>query len=72
MAGLAIRSDAAAIDLNQLGASRIEQMDVEVIDSVADYAEKMAELFDFDAIKKLFGGGDAPAWRVDAAHARPR
>ena len=50
-------SDAAAIDLNHLGASRIEQMDVEVIDSVADYAELMQELFDFDAIKKLFGGG---------------
>ena len=50
-------SDAAAIDLNKTGASRIEQMDVEVIDSVADYAELMQELFDFDAIKKLFGGG---------------
>ena len=50
-------SDAAAIDLNKIGASRIEQMDVEVIDSVADYAELMQELFDFDAIKKLFGGG---------------
>ena len=50
-------SDAAAIDLNLIGASRIEAMDVEVIDSVADYAEKMQELFDFDAIKKLFGGG---------------
>ena len=50
-------SDAADIDLNRLGVSRIEQMDVEVIDSVADYAELMQQLFDFDAIKKLFGGG---------------
>jgi phosphoglucomutase len=50
-------SDAADIDLNRLGASRIEEMDVEVIDSVADYAELMQQLFDFDAIRKLFAGG---------------
>jgi phosphoglucomutase len=50
-------SDAAAVDINRLGVSRVEQMDVEVIDPVADYAELMQELFDFDAIKKLFGGG---------------
>jgi phosphoglucomutase len=50
-------SDAGAIDLNQIGTSRIEQMEVEVIDSVADYAELMEQLFDFDAIRKLFGGG---------------
>ena len=50
-------SDAAAIDLNRLGTSRIEQTEIEVIDSVADYAELMQELFDFDAIRKLFGGG---------------
>ena len=50
-------SDAAAIDLNRLGTTRIEQTEIEVIDSVADYAELMQELFDFDAIRKLFGGG---------------
>jgi phosphoglucomutase len=50
-------SDAADIDLNRLGPSRVEQMDVEVIDSVADYAELMQQLFDFDAIRKLFAGG---------------
>jgi phosphoglucomutase len=36
---------------------RIEQMTVEVIDSVADYAELMQQLFDFDAIRALFAGG---------------
>jgi phosphoglucomutase len=50
-------SDAAAIDLNRLGTSRIEQTEIEVIDSVADYAELMEQLFDFGAIRKLFGGG---------------
>jgi phosphoglucomutase len=50
-------SDAAAIDLNRVGAVRVEQMEVEVIDSVADYAALMQELFDFEAIRKLFGGG---------------
>lgn len=50
-------SDAAAIDLNRIGSSRIEQTEIEVIDSVADYAELMQKLFDFDAIRSLFGGG---------------
>jgi phosphoglucomutase len=30
---------------------------VQVIDPVADYAELMQQLFDFDAIRKLFAGG---------------
>jgi phosphoglucomutase len=50
-------SDASDIDLNRLGAARIEDMEVQVIDSVADYAELMQQLFDFDAIRKLFAGG---------------
>jgi len=50
-------SDAADIDLDKLGVVRIEQMTVEVIDSVADYAELMRQLFDFDAIRALFAGG---------------
>ena len=50
-------SDAADIDLDTLGEVRIEQMVVEVIDPVADYAELMQELFDFDAIRALFAGG---------------
>ncbi|MGK5057129.1 alpha-D-glucose phosphate-specific phosphoglucomutase [Janthinobacterium sp. LB2P49] len=50
-------SDAADIDLDKPGSVRIEQMTVEVIDSVADYAELMQQLFDFDAIRALFAGG---------------
>lgn len=50
-------SDAADIDLDQLGSVHLEQMVVEVIDPVADYAELMQQLFDFDAIRALFAGG---------------
>jgi phosphoglucomutase len=50
-------SDAGPVDLDHVGATRIEQMEVEVIDSVADYADLMQDLFDFDAIRKLFAGG---------------
>ena len=50
-------SDAGPVDLDQLGSATLEAMQVEVIDSVADYAELMARLFDFDAIRKLFAGG---------------
>ena len=50
-------SDAGPVDLDRIGATRIEEMEVEVIDSVADYAELMQQLFDFDAIRALFAGG---------------
>ncbi|ELX10499.1 phosphoglucomutase Pgm [Janthinobacterium sp. HH01] len=50
-------SDAPAIDIDRIGATTIEQMTVEVIDPVADYAELMQRLFDFDAIRTLFGRG---------------
>ncbi|MEO7497551.1 MAG: alpha-D-glucose phosphate-specific phosphoglucomutase [Massilia sp.] len=60
-------SDAADIDLNLLGEQRIEQLVVEVIDPVADYAGLMQELFDFDAIRALFAGGFT--MRFDGMHA---
>ncbi|TFW34805.1 alpha-D-glucose phosphate-specific phosphoglucomutase [Massilia horti] len=50
-------SDAPPVDLERLGTTRMEQMEIEVIDPVADYAELMARLFDFDAIRALFAGG---------------
>ncbi|HEY0491140.1 MAG TPA: alpha-D-glucose phosphate-specific phosphoglucomutase, partial [Telluria sp.] len=49
-------SDEGPVDLERLGVTRIEAMEVEVIDPVADYAELMQELFDFDAIRSLFAG----------------
>ena len=60
-------SDAADVDLDQLGVCHIEQMQVEVIDPVADYAELMAGLFDFAAIKALFQRGFT--MRFDGMHA---
>jgi len=50
-------SDAHAVDLDRLGVTQVEQMQVEVIDPVADYAALMADLFDFPAIKALFSMG---------------
>ncbi len=50
-------SDAPEIDLQRLGRQQLEQMVVEVIDPVADYAELMQQLFDFEAIRSLFAGG---------------
>jgi len=50
-------SDAGPVDLDQPGSTRLEEMAVEVIDPVADYAELMGRLFDFDAIRALFGRG---------------
>jgi phosphoglucomutase len=54
-------SDAADIDLGRLSSGQmlqqIDGMEVEVIDSVADYAELMGKLFDFGAIRKLFASG---------------
>ncbi|MFL6658261.1 MAG: alpha-D-glucose phosphate-specific phosphoglucomutase, partial [Massilia sp.] len=50
-------SDAPDISLDAVGNANIEQMSVEVIDSVADYAELMARLFDFTAIKAMFARG---------------
>ncbi|CAN7700464.1 alpha-D-glucose phosphate-specific phosphoglucomutase [Pseudoduganella sp. LjRoot289] len=50
-------SDAADIDIDRVGSGQMEQMRIEVIDPVADYAELMQRLFDFGAIRKLFAGG---------------
>ncbi len=52
-------SDAGPVDLDAMGSTRIEEMAVEVIDPVADYADLMQRLFDFDAIRALFAGGFA-------------
>jgi phosphoglucomutase len=60
-------SEEMAPDLDKVGVSRIEEMEVEVIDPVADYAELMADLFDFAAIKALFAGGFT--MRFDGMHA---
>ncbi|HKX44946.1 MAG TPA: alpha-D-glucose phosphate-specific phosphoglucomutase, partial [Burkholderiaceae bacterium] len=48
---------AGEIDLAQRGAAQLGGMTVEVIDPVADHAELLATLFDFDRIAALLGSG---------------
>ena len=44
------------VDLSEVAESELGGMVVEVVDPVADYAELMRELFDFDAIRRLLSG----------------
>ena len=60
--------DHPAIDLDQVGESRLGDMVVQVIDPVADYADLMQDLFDFNAIHQLFNSGSFKM-RMDAMHA---
>ncbi len=55
------------IDIDDLGGQTLGKLHVEVIDPVADYAELMEQLFDFDAIRNLISGGFR--LRFDAMHA---
>jgi phosphoglucomutase len=59
--------EAADIDLDTLGEVRVGAMPVTVFDPVADYAELMESLFDFDAIRSLVASGFTMAF--DAMHA---
>ena len=64
----------ADLPLDVLGEYRLEGTLVEVIDPVADYADVVRELFDFDAIRRLFAGGfrlryDA-MWAVGGPYAK--
>lgn len=61
------QSDAPDIDLDRLGLQQVEQMQVEVIDPVADYAAVMRELFDFELLRGMFARGFR--MRVDAMNA---
>jgi phosphoglucomutase len=49
-------TDTADIDLDKLGTTQVGDMAVEIVDSVADYAELMENLFDFDKIRALLKG----------------
>jgi phosphoglucomutase len=59
--------DFAAVDLDSIGSFEAGGMTIEVIDPVADYAELMESLFDFDAIREKFKSGFRMAF--DAMHA---
>lgn len=59
--------EAGDVDLNALGGSQLGDMQIEIVDPVADYAELMGTLFDFDAIAGLFRAGFRMCF--DAMHA---
>jgi phosphoglucomutase len=48
---------ASDVSLDKIGRTQLGEMVVEVIDSVLDYTELMASLFDFKAISALFASG---------------
>jgi phosphoglucomutase len=49
--------EAPDIELDTLTSHSLEGMQIDIIDPVADYAELMSELFDFDRIRALFDSG---------------
>ncbi|TYB91099.1 alpha-D-glucose phosphate-specific phosphoglucomutase [Oceaniovalibus sp. ACAM 378] len=59
--------EAQDVDLSTLGVSTLGEMQVEVVDPVADYAALMEKLFDFNAIRAMFKAGFTV--RFDAMHA---
>ena len=50
-------AEAADVDIDSLGTRQIGDMVVEIVDPVAAYADLMASLFDFDAIRAMIAGG---------------
>lgn len=59
--------DAPDIDLSEIGVQKLGDMEIEVIDSLKDYIDMMQNIFDFEAIRKLFAGGFT--MRFDAMNA---
>ncbi|WP_305073586.1 alpha-D-glucose phosphate-specific phosphoglucomutase [Propionivibrio sp.] len=62
------RVEADDIDLGRLGETRVGEMTVQVIDSVADYAGLLETLFDFERISNLLMRPEF-RMRFDAMHA---
>ena len=60
-------ADIPDVPLDQEGEHTVDDITIRVIDPVADYAELMERLFDFDAIRALFASGFT--MRFDAMHA---
>jgi phosphoglucomutase len=60
--------DTDDIDLDRPGVQTLAGCQVEIISPVADYAALMADLFDFDAMRRLLSGGRFQL-RFDAMHA---
>lgn len=63
--------DAPDVDLDSLGTTKVGDLTVEVIDSVADYAELMESLFDFNAIRANVQAGFSMAFDAMSAVTGP-
>lgn len=61
-------ADTPDVDLDTIGEKILGETKIKIIDPVADYAEMMAKLFDFDLIKRLFQIGKFKM-RYDAMNA---
>lgn len=59
--------DVPDVDLSKLGNFEVCGMKIEIIDPVKDYVEMMQNIFDFEALKKLFKNGFT--MRFDAMNA---
>ncbi len=55
------------VDLSSIGITTLDGFEVEVIDSVSDYADLMQSMFDFAAIKRWLAAGHSI--KFDAMHA---
>ncbi len=55
------------IDISRIGTSKLENMEIEVIDGIKDYVEMMQNIFDFSALQKLAQSGFT--MRFDAMNA---
>lgn len=61
-------ADTPDVDLDTIGEKILGETKIKIIDPVADYAEMMSKLFDFDLIKRLFQIGKFKM-RYDAMNA---
>lgn len=50
--------EAQPIAINKAGSFKLEEMDIEIIDPVVDYAELMETIFDFEKISELIESAD--------------
>lgn len=61
-------ADIDDVDLDRLGEQQIDGVKIRIIDPVADYAELMSRIFDFDLIRQSITAG-LISLRFDAMHA---
>ncbi|HET9680178.1 MAG TPA: alpha-D-glucose phosphate-specific phosphoglucomutase [Gammaproteobacteria bacterium] len=60
--------DAQAVDIDHIGSTQLDGMQIDIVDSIADYAALQEKLFDFDQIAALLARDDFRFY-YDALHA---